>query len=89
MRHLNTGRKLNRNASHRKALFRNMAASLLRHESIKTTGPKALELRRAADRLIGLAKENSAHAIRLAFAYLRDKDVVKSFSPISARDTLT
>ena len=70
MRHLKAGRKLNRTSSHRKALFRNLAAALFHHESIKTTNPKALELRRVADRLISLAKTNSAHAVRLAFAYL-------------------
>ncbi len=86
MRHAKTGRKLNRTASHRKALFRNMAASLLEHESIKTTNPKALELRKVADRLISLAKDNTAHAIRLAFAYLRNKEVVKKlFTDIGAR----
>ncbi len=86
MRHAKTGRKLNRTASHRKALFRNLAASLLEHESIKTTNPKALELRKVADRLISLAKDNTPHAIRLAFAYLRNKDVVKKlFTDIGAR----
>jgi large subunit ribosomal protein L17 len=89
MRHLNAGRKLNRTASHRKALFRNLAASLLEHESIKTTNPKALELRRVADRLISLAKRNtgnSTHAMRLAFAYLRNKEVVrKLFTDIGGR----
>ncbi len=70
MRHLKAGRKLNRTSSHRKALFRNLAAALFHHESIKTTNPKALELRRVAERLISLAKSNSAHAVRLAFAYL-------------------
>ncbi len=88
MRHLKTGRKLNRTSSHRKALFRNLAASLFHHESIKTTNPKALELRRVADRLISLAKSNSAHAVRLAFAYLRDKEAVKKlFSDIGSRYT--
>jgi large subunit ribosomal protein L17 len=89
MRHLKTGRKLNRTSSHRKALFRNMAASLLEHESITTTNPKALELRRVADRLISLAKRNTVdntHAMRLAFAYLRDKEVVKKlFTDIGTR----
>jgi large subunit ribosomal protein L17 len=91
MRHLKAGRKLNRTSSHRKALFRNLAAALLHHESIKTTNPKALELRRVADRLISLAKRSGAestHAMRLAFAYLRDKDVVKKlFTDIGARYT--
>jgi large subunit ribosomal protein L17 len=89
MRHLKAGRKLNRTSSHRKAMFRNMAASLLEHESITTTNPKALELRKVADRLISLAKRSSGdntHAMRLAFAYLRDKDTVKKlFTDISAR----
>jgi large subunit ribosomal protein L17 len=86
MRHAKTGRKLSRTASHRRALFRNLAASLLEHESIKTTNPKALELRRVADRLISLAKGNTPHAIRLAFAYLRNKEVVKKlFTDIGAR----
>ena len=86
MRHLKTGRKLNRTSSHRKALFRNMAASLLLHESITTTNPKALELRRVADRLITLAKGNTMHDTRLAFAYLRDKEVVKKlFTDIGGR----
>ena len=86
MRHLKSGRKLSRTSSQRKALFRNLAAALFHHESIKTTNPKALELRRVADRLITLAKSNTAHAIRRAFAYLRDKEAVKKlFSDIGAR----
>ena len=88
MRHLKAGRKLSRTSSHRKALFRNLAAALFHHESIKTTNPKALELRRVADRLISLAKSNSAHAVRLAFATLRDKEAVKKlFSDIGTRYT--
>jgi large subunit ribosomal protein L17 len=90
MRHLKTGRKLNRTSSHRKALFRNLAASLLLHESITTTNPKALELRRVADRLITLAKGNTLHHTRLAFAYLRDKEAVKKlFTDIGGRYTDT
>lgn len=86
MRHLKSGRKLSRTSSHRKALFRNLANALFHHESIKTTGPKALELRRVAERLISLAKSNSTHAIRLAFAYLRNKEVVeKLFTDIGTR----
>jgi large subunit ribosomal protein L17 len=86
MRHLKTGRKLNRTSSHRKALFRNLAASLLLHESITTTNPKALELRKVADRLITLAKGNTLHATRLAFAYLRHKEAVKKlFTDIGGR----
>jgi large subunit ribosomal protein L17 len=90
MRHQKTGRKLNRTSSHRKALFRNLAAALFQHESIKTTNPKALELRKVADRLITLAKAGTLHATRLAFAYLRDKEVVKKlFTDIGARYTDT
>jgi large subunit ribosomal protein L17 len=86
MRHLKAGRKLNRTSSHRKALFRNLAASLFHHESIKTTNPKALELRRVAERLITLAKTGGTHAMRHAFAVLRDKGAVKKlFSEIGAR----
>ena len=86
MRHLKQGRKLNRTASHRKALFRNLANALFSHESIKTTNPKAMELRRVAERLITMAKENTLHSMRLAFAYLRDKETVrKLFTDIGAR----
>lgn len=86
MRHLKAGRKLNRTSSHRKALFRNLAASLFYHERIKTTNPKALELRGVAERLITLAKDGGAHAMRRAFAILRDKGAVKKlFSDIGAR----
>ncbi len=77
MRHRNTGRQLSRNSSHRKAMLRNMAASLLNHEAIKTTLPKAKELRRVAEPLITLAKEDTVARRRLAFARLRDKVVVK------------
>ncbi|MFD2112542.1 50S ribosomal protein L17 [Thiorhodococcus fuscus] len=76
MRHRKAGRQLNRNSSHREALFRNMTSSLIHHELIKTTLPKAKELRRVAEPLITLAKEDSVHARRLAFARLRDKDAV-------------
>lgn len=76
MRHLKSGRKLNRNSSHRKAMFRNMAASLFKHEVIKTTLPKAKELRRVAEPLITLAKEDGVANRRLAFARLRDKEAV-------------
>jgi large subunit ribosomal protein L17 len=86
MRHLKAGRKLNRTASHRKALFRNLAKALFDHESIKTTTPKALELRRFADRLITMAKANNLHSLRLVFAELRDKEIVKKlFSDIGVR----
>ncbi len=86
MRHRQSGRKLNRNSSHRKAMFRNMAASLLRHEVIRTTLPKAKELRRVAEPLITLAKNDSVHKRRLAFARLRDRDVVtKLFNELGPR----
>ncbi len=76
MRHRKAGRHLNRTSSHRVAMFRNMANSLFRHELIKTTLPKAKELRRVAEPLITLAKTDSVHKRRLAFARLRDKEVV-------------
>jgi large subunit ribosomal protein L17 len=76
MRHRTAGRHLNRTGSHREAMFRNMAASLFRHELIKTTLPKAKELRRVAEPLITLAKSDSVHTRRLAFARLRDKEAV-------------
>ena len=76
MRHRQSGRKLNRNSSHRKAMFSNMTASLLNHEVIKTTLPKAKELRRVAEPLITLAKSDSVHKRRIAFAGLRDRDTV-------------
>ena len=76
MRHRNSGRQLSRNSSHRAAMFRNMATSLLRHETIKTTLPKAKELRRVAEPLITLAKSDSVANRRLAFDRLRDRDIV-------------
>jgi large subunit ribosomal protein L17 len=76
MRHRKAGRHLNRTSSHREAMFRNMAASLFRHELIKTTLPKAKELRHVAEPLITMAKSDSVHLRRLAFARLRDKEVV-------------
>jgi large subunit ribosomal protein L17 len=86
MRHRQSGRKLNRNSSHRKAMFGNMAASLLNHEVIKTTLPKAKELRRVAEPLITMAKNDSVHKRRLAFARLRDRDVVtKLFNELGPR----
>jgi large subunit ribosomal protein L17 len=72
MRHRKSGRKLNRTSSHREAMFRNMAASLFKHELIKTTLPKAKELRRVAEPLITLAKTDGVANRRLAFARLRD-----------------
>ena len=86
MRHRQSGRKLNRNSSHRKAMFSNMAASLMRHEVIETTLPKAKELRRVAEPLITMAKSDSVHRRRLAFARLRDRDVVtKLFNELGPR----
>ncbi len=76
MRHRKSGRKLNRNSSHRKAMFRNMAVSLFDHELIKTTVPKAKELRRVAEPLITLAKNDSVANRRLAFSRLRDDAAV-------------
>ena len=86
MRHRNGLRKLNRTSSHRKAMFCNMAASLLTHEQIKTTLPKAKEMRRIADKMIGLGKRGDLHARRQAFAYLRDEAAVaKLFSILADR----
>lgn len=86
MRHRKTGRKLNRNSSHRKALFSNMVNSLIKHEIIKTTLPKAKELRGFAEPLITLAKNDSVAKRRLAFARLRDKDsVAKLFAELGPR----
>ncbi len=76
MRHRKSGRRLNRNSSHRKAMFKNMAVSLFDHEVIKTTLPKAKELRRMAEPLITLAKEDSVANRRLAFSRIRDKAMV-------------
>ncbi len=86
MRHRNSGRQLNRNSSHRKAMFTNMAASLFDHEVIRTTLPKAKELRRVAEPLITLAKEDSVANRRLAFSRLRDKAAVgKLFADLGPR----
>ena len=76
MRHMKSGRKLNRTSSHREAMFKNMAASLIKHELIRTTLPKAKELRRVAEPLITLAKTDGVANRRLAFARLRDKQAV-------------
>ena len=76
MRHQKSGRKLNRTSSHREAMFKNMAASLIKHELIRTTLPKAKELRRVAEPLITLAKADGVANRRLAFARLRDKEAV-------------
>jgi len=76
MRHLKSGRKFNRTSSHREAMFKNMAASLIKSELIRTTLPKAKELRRVAEPLITLAKTDGVANRRLAFARLRDKQAV-------------
>ena len=76
MRHQKSGRKLNRTSSHREAMFRNMAASLVKHELIRTTLPKAKELRRVAEPLITLAKTDGVANRRLAFSRMRDKEAV-------------
>jgi len=86
MRHRKSGRQLNRNSTHRKAMFRNMTCSLLRHELIKTTLPKAKELRRVAEPIITLGKEDSVAARRLAFSRLRDAEAVgKLFTNVGPR----
>ncbi len=86
MRHNKSGRKLGRNSSHRKAMFRNMAASILKLETIRTTVPKAKELRRVVEPLITLAKEDSVANRRLAFSRLRDKEAVgKLFTDLGPR----
>lgn len=86
MRHRKSGRQLNRNSSHRQAMFRNMAVSLVEHEIIKTTLPKAKELRRIAEPLITLAKDDTVANRRVAFARTRSKDAVgKLFSELGPR----
>lgn len=86
MRHRKSGRKFNRTSAHRKAMFRNMSASLVEHELIKTTVPKAKELRRVAEPLITLAKIDSVANRRLAFARLRsDAAVAKLFNELGPR----
>ncbi|WP_149196015.1 50S ribosomal protein L17 [Luteimonas suaedae] len=76
MRHQKAGRKFNRTSAHREAMFRNMAASLFKHEMIRTTLPKAKELRRVAEPLITISKNDGVANRRLAFARLRDKEAV-------------
>ena len=86
MRHRKSGRQLNRNSSHRQAMFRNMAGSLVKHEVIKTTLPKAKELRRVIEPLITLAKQDSVANRRVAFARTGDKEVVgKLFNELGPR----
>ena len=86
MRHKMRGRKLNRTSSHRKAMFVNMTASLLRHEQIKTTKPKAKDLRSFAEKMITLGKRGDLHARRKAMSFLQDKSVVsKLFDTLAER----
>lgn len=86
MRHQNQGRKLNRSSAHRKALFRNLVLSLIRHERIRTTDAKAKELRRFADRMVTLGKRGDLSARRLAFDFMRSRDAVKKlFDEIAPR----
>jgi large subunit ribosomal protein L17 len=86
MRHGMSGRKFNRTSSHRKAMFSNMAAALIKHEQIKTTLPKAKDLRPIVEKLITLGKKGGLHNRRLAYAQLRDDVVVaKLFGPIAER----
>ena len=77
MRHGKSGRRLNRTASHRKAMFQNMANALIKHEQIVTTLPKAKDLRRVVEKLITLGKSDTLHSRRLAFARLRDEGMTK------------
>lgn len=86
MRHRQSGRQLNRNSSHRKAMFRNMAASLFEHEVIKTTLPKAKELRRVVEPLITRAKSDSVANRRIVFSRIRNRDMVtKLFNELGPR----
>ena len=86
MRHRKSGRQFNRNSSHRQAMFRNMMVSLLKHEQIKTTVPKAKELRRFVEPIITLGKDGTLANKRNAFAKLRDRDIVaKLFDEIGER----
>jgi large subunit ribosomal protein L17 len=77
MRHRNSGRKLNRTSSHRRAMFRNMATALLKHEQIKTTLPKAKELGPVVEQMITLGKRGSLHSRRQALSYLKDEAIVR------------
>ena len=86
MRHRMSGRKLNMKSAHREAMFANMTVSLLRHEQIKTTKPKAKELRGFAEKMVTLGKRGTLHARRQAFAFLRDDAVVqKLFDSLATR----
>ncbi len=86
MRHRKSGRRLNRNSTHRQAMLRNMANSLFRHELIQTTLPKAKELRRVAEPLITISKTDTTASRRLAFSRMRDKEMVgKLFAELGPR----
>ncbi len=86
MRHRTSGRKFNRTSSHRQAMFANMAAALIKHEQIKTTLPKAKDLRRVVDRLITLGKRGNLHARRQALSVLRDTKITgKLFDELAER----
>ncbi len=86
MRHRKSGRQLGRTSSHRKAMYKNMAVSIMQHEMIKTTLPKAKELRRVVEPLITMAKEDNVAKRRLAFSRLRDKETVaKLFNELGPR----
>ena len=86
MRHAISRRKLNRTSTHRKSMFANMAVSLLKHEQIKTTLPKAKDLRRVVDRLITLGKRGDLHARRQAMSVLRDRKIAsKLFDELAGR----
>ncbi len=88
MRHRKAGRKLNRSASHRSAMMRNIVTSLLEHERISTTVPKAKEARRVAEKMITLGKRGDLHARRQAMSYIRSKDIVaKLFDKLSEQYT--
>jgi len=88
MRHRKAGRKLNRSASHRSAMMRNIVTSLLEHERISTTVPKAKEVRRVAEKMITLGKRGDLHARRQAMSYIRSKDIVaKLFDKLSEQYT--
>ena len=84
MRHGNSGRKLHRTSSHRQAMFKNMAAALIKHEQIVTTLPKAKELRPVVEKMITLAKRGDLHARRLAYARLRDEAMTKKLFEVLA-----
>ena len=84
MRHGNSGRKLHRTSSHRQAMFKNMAAALIKHEQIVTTLPKAKELRPIVEKMITLAKRGDLHARRLAYARLRDEAMTKKLFDVLA-----